>query len=231
MRTLVVNDIFESISGEAGGGFPQGAWMSAVRLQGCNLVDPDTGKGGCAWCDTPKAKHSDSGQSMSVEEIADRCLRTNVLITGGEPLLQREGVRELSHMLISLGHTVQIETNGSIPIFTTPGLHWVVDYKCPSSGMQDKMCPISDFAYWAEQYRHMPGSVSVKWVVSDKEDLDFALERISKLYRTYCVHVISPIDGDGRKIQEFAKYIEEKDSHLLDDIVFSVQLHKWLSMP
>ena len=31
--TLQVNDVFESISGKAGG-FPQGTWVTFIRLQG-----------------------------------------------------------------------------------------------------------------------------------------------------------------------------------------------------
>ena len=79
---LKVHSIFESISGEAGG-FPQGSWCTFLRLSGCNLR--------CRWCDTPDAQEVEAQTlDMSVKEICDSVgIYKNILITGGEPLLQK----------------------------------------------------------------------------------------------------------------------------------------------
>ena len=123
---LQVNEIFESISGEAGW-FPQGSWCTFVRLQGCNLH--------CQWCDTKKALDHFAGMKMSVDEIVAQCKTPRVLITGGEPLMQIDGLEVLLEALIEKADKhVQVETNGSFSIPRWEGVEWVVDYKPPSSG-------------------------------------------------------------------------------------------------
>ena len=108
-RTLKVNEIFLGLSGEIGK-FSQGNWTIFVRLDGCNLK--------CKWCDTAKAQKGKHHTEMTVDEIVDAiayvtgCHR--VLITGGEPLVQEKGFRQLCRVLKTAGYRIQVETNGSI---------------------------------------------------------------------------------------------------------------------
>jgi 7-carboxy-7-deazaguanine synthase len=102
-----VNEIFSSIQGE-------GTWIGRpvtfVRLAGCNLA--------CPWCDTDYQKY----EEMTIEEIADRLQYRNVVITGGEPLLQF-----IKPLIVELrmerGYVVAYETNGTLPMVYTD---WIV---------------------------------------------------------------------------------------------------------
>ncbi len=234
--TLRVHEIFESISGEAGG-FPQGTWITGVRLQGCNLR--------CSWCDTERAQGDGPCTEMSIPTIVEHCRNKHVLITGGEPLFQMDDVVQLISKLHEAGHDVQVETNGSLTIPSVDciyPIHWVVDYKCPSSGMTSKMPPIPDFTEQLNRAMVQGDMVYVKWVVADETDLKFAIECIVEMEKragtlnrrfpsSVDMHIISPLDGNGHRIPDMAKVIRESHAHLLDRVVFSVQLHKLFRMP
>ena len=232
---LFVNDVFESISGEAGG-FPQGTWTTFIRLQGCNLCVPAWG-GGCKWCDTPHARGRKVGVApWTIPDLARKVNNKHVLITGGEPLAQRDACIALIQWLTMAGHIIQVETNGSLPlaIFNIFGVHWVVDDKPPSSGVSKAMFSTQAMATWARVVREHSGTVSIKWVVADKEDLTYALERMEDLILVHnCVlpFFLSPMDGDGTKIEDIVASVRLRNPALLDHITFSVQLHKLIKMP
>jgi 7-carboxy-7-deazaguanine synthase len=108
--TLAVSEIFESIQGE---GPSVGVPSVFLRLALCNLR--------CSFCDTPYTwdfKRFDRRaevHEMKVAEVRDRVLAMrarNLVVTGGEPLLQREA---LAALLAELpGHTVEVETAGTL---------------------------------------------------------------------------------------------------------------------
>lgn len=98
---LKVTEIFKSVQGE---GLEMGVPSVFVRLSGCNL--------NCAWCDTRYAW--EEGGYVDVDEIVRRVREfwaENVVITGGEPLLQTAGLEEL---VSRLRERITIETNGTI---------------------------------------------------------------------------------------------------------------------
>ena len=131
-----VAEKFVSINGE---GTRAGELAVFIRFTGCDLR--------CSYCDTmwanvPGADYDD----LSAEEILSYVLSTgvtNVTLTGGEPLLQKE-LPVLTDLLLSSGLRVEIETNGSQPIAALAERVcrpvFTMDYKLPSSGMEDKMC-------------------------------------------------------------------------------------------
>ncbi len=77
-KKLTVNEIFFSIQGES--------WLAGlpcvfVRLTGCHQR--------CSYCDTEYAFYE--GQKMTLREILEQVAKfdcKNLLLTGGEPLLQ-----------------------------------------------------------------------------------------------------------------------------------------------
>jgi len=100
-----VSEIFASIQGETSYvGLP----FAFVRLTGCNLR--------CRYCDTTYAY--DDGEEFSLNQVVLRVADfgiPRVMVTGGEPLLQEE-TPALVEALLALGHTVLVETNGTVPL-------------------------------------------------------------------------------------------------------------------
>lgn len=218
MKTINIHSIFESISGEAGF-FPQGAWCTFIRFQGCNL--------NCTWCDTPQARSSKEGTGMTVNQILPLCTNKHVLITGGEPLLQQKGLVSLINKLYKRGHRIQVETNGFFGIPTGPKAGWVVDYKCLSSGMSERMPYLYNFCTNILMTRSI-----VKFVIVPDRDLDQAIDIMSELrlrgYRR--PFILSPKDGDGKVVSRIVAGLANH-TFLLNDIIFSIQIHKLLNLP
>lgn len=159
-----VVEIFQSINGE---GQRAGERAAFVRMKGCNLA--------CSYCDTSWANEPEAFcQNLNIEEILDRLSEFqvgNVTVTGGEPLLQKE-IGSLLKALAAEGYRVEIETNGSVLLepFRNISLEiaFTVDYKLPGSGMEERML-------W-ENFQGMNPEDTVKFVVSDRADLERAYE-------------------------------------------------------
>ncbi|MBR1594486.1 MAG: radical SAM protein [Alloprevotella sp.] len=104
-----INEVFYSLQGE---GFFTGTPSLFIRFAGCNLQ--------CPFCDT---SHADA-RRMTLEEIvreAAQCPARHVVLTGGEPSLQADGV--LVDELHALGKFVAVETNGTHAL--PKGIDWV----------------------------------------------------------------------------------------------------------
>lgn len=102
---LRIAEIFESVQGE-------GQWVGVpstfVRVSGCNLR--------CSWCDTPYASWKPEGPVLEVSEVFAKVSgfkNQHVVITGGEPMLF-PGVADLAERLKGTGHTITIETAGTV---------------------------------------------------------------------------------------------------------------------
>lgn len=129
---LVVSEIFDSVQGE---GPSVGAPSTFLRLGYCNLA--------CRWCDTPytwDAKRHDLEAELSargIDDVADdlraRAPR-NLVVTGGEPMLQQAALAALAGLL---PHSIEVETAGTIaplPAFAERVRQWNVSPKLASSG-------------------------------------------------------------------------------------------------
>lgn len=119
MSTLLVSlmesgepELFASVQGE---GASMGMASTFVRLAVCNLR--------CSWCDTAYtwdwARFDRAAQVMPLESDAIAALVANlpprnVVVTGGEPLIQRRQLAPLAAILRDQGFRVEIETNGTI---------------------------------------------------------------------------------------------------------------------
>ena len=105
---MLINEIFHSIQGE---GPTIGKPAVFVRLGGCNLA--------CAWCDSkytwdPKCADNKVWTIKKIIREIKKYPCRHLVITGGEPLLQQDKIKELLTTL--KGYTAEIETNGSLPI-------------------------------------------------------------------------------------------------------------------
>ena len=143
MALLKVVECFDSIQGES---TYIGKPCRFVRLAGCNLR--------CSYCDTAHAQDPAEVKEIDSEVILQECINSRMPIvefTGGEPLLQLNNLLPMLYRLVR-HKTVLIETNGSIslePFKSAPNnLNLIVDIKCPSSGMHEKIC------YWNLENAH-----------------------------------------------------------------------------
>jgi len=221
---LKVNSIFESISGEAGF-FPQGTWCTFIRLQGCNFFPKS-----CNYCDTPQAQNKKEGRWMTIQEITSHVRQHHVLITGGEPLMQKETLTSLIiYLLDRTNCRIQIETNGSVPPFLVgnPRIGWVLDYKLNSSGMTNRMMSLDMFV---DALRFGPNNY-LKFVVANQEDLLQAIHICKELEACFTNFIISPRDAKGVMIPDIVQGIKRKYPALLNHVIFSVQLHKLVNLP
>lgn len=205
---LKVNEIFLSIQGE---GVSAGYPTVFVRLTGCNLR--------CSYCDTTYSYSE--GEDMSLEEVIEK-IRSfgykRVCLTGGEPLLQAEGVRGLLAALPD--YEVSIETNGSIDLREFPlgeNHRFTMDIKVPSSGEADSNL--------LENLDCLRDSDEIKAVIGDRHDYIWTVGILKDRYKKGTV-TFSPMFG---KIdpQEIINWILEDGL----DIRFQIQLHKVIWSP
>src|SRR5690242_19361171 len=104
---MLVSEIFASIQGE---GVSAGVPSVFVRLAECNLK--------CEWCDTKYTwdwEHHDRAAEVheldESEVLARIGAASNVVVTGGEPLLQQEA---LARVVGKLDARIEVETSGTI---------------------------------------------------------------------------------------------------------------------
>ncbi len=164
---LLVNEIFYSIQGES---LFAGLPCVFIRLMGCNLR--------CSYCDTQYAYHN--GRVMEMEAILQEVFRFQcplVEITGGEPLIQKQ-TPALIQRLIQQGYTVLLETNGSMDIGgVDPRCVRIVDVKCPGSGESHR----NNGAI----LRHLTGHDQVKFVLTNRNDYEFAKQWIASAWDSH----------------------------------------------
>lgn len=180
--TLKIYETFSSIQGESTrAGIP----CFFIRLAQCNLR--------CSYCDTKRAQTLQNSREIGVEDLVEQAARSGldlVEITGGEPMLQTQGVCELAGQLIRRGHTVMIETNGSCDLASLPPeVIRIVDWKTPSSGENEKM--------FLSNFSSLRQTDEVKFVLSDETDYRFALEKIEQYHLAeQTPHILfSPVYG------------------------------------
>ena len=174
--TLKIKEIFTSLDGEISP-FHQGRMTTFIRTSGCNLH--------CGYCDSKSAqKQSKTDRDIPTDKVLKQFFTTHIkksgvekiTITGGEPLLQEEGVNLLVKLALDNNIYVTIETNGSIipkyPI-KHPKFGYVVDYKLPSSGMESKMK--------LEWIPNLTKNDVWKFVIGDHKDYKKARDLVKKM--------------------------------------------------
>jgi len=162
-----VNEIFFSIQGE---GVHIGLPTVFLRLFACDLR--------CRWCDTMYAVEGTDFRDMEVGEVLSRVLKyrcRRVCITGGEPLIQRKEVEEITEFLLKRDFVVVLETSGNKKppgIFSHPNSVVSMDCKCPGSGMDSRM----DFSL----YDALGEKDQLKFVIADDKDYEYARDIIAE---------------------------------------------------
>ena len=210
-----VNEIFLSIDGE---GYRTGLPVVFIRLYGCNL--------NCSYCDTRYSCEQQEYKEMSLYDILAQVLSykvPRVTLTGGEPLIH-PGVKDLIVSLVANDIEVNIETNGAVDLDEfiefkyNSKVVFTMDYKCKSSGMEDKMI-LSNLEFL------QPKDV-IKFVVSnynEMEEMEYILEASKCKAQAY----VSPVFG-AIEPKELVEYVLDNG---LNDVKVQVQLHKIIWEP
>jgi 7-carboxy-7-deazaguanine synthase len=168
---------------------------------------------------------------MELQEVLEKVQEfptPHVLLTGGEPLLQR-GTLPLARALSEQGYEVSIETHGGQEI--EPYLEWariVMDIKTPGSLMfRPRM------REQAERLR--PGRDELKFVLTSREDYEFA-RTVTRELRTLkdpqleiLFSCAIPAQGQpgifqGVSMRNLAEWILEDGLQ----VRMQTQLHKWI---
>lgn len=178
-----------------------------LRLGGCNL--------NCEWCDTEYKK----GKEISIEEIKDKILEeilkndVNLLvITGGEPFLQKDEIEKLL-LVLPKTLTIQFETNGTKDILISDEISNNVFYV-----ISPKINKKSIF----EKYEKHDNAF-FKFVISNENDID----EISKIIKNYekCVWLQPEYNNDKNNARLILKSLDK-----MKNIRLSIQGHKYLNL-
>jgi len=206
-----VVETFRSIQGET---TRVGVPMDFVRLAGCDLA--------CSYCDTPEARDPAAGREMSVPEVLAAMPSPPlpwVMITGGEPMLQVEGVNALVAALADAGRSVLGETSGAHPLDALDRrASRIVDVKTPGSGMADRVC-------WANLQRLAPGD-EVKFVLTGWSDYEWARDVVARYRLTDVAPVLFGPARPGLALRTVAAWV------LADGLPvrLNLQVHKDLGL-
>lgn len=194
---IAVSEVFYSLQGE---GKTSGYPAVFIRLGGCNLMCGGNGTqfdnelhNDATWrCDTievwmnaQKKRYDEVLDDICIEAIKNGA---NVVITGGEPMLQQSAICELILYIkteINPNAFIEVETNGTIvPKQSTTELinQWNVSPKLANSG-NDKSIRYNDTALLV--YNTL--NTQFKFVVGDYEDYaeienDFHFLDANKIY-------------------------------------------------
>lgn len=163
---IVVSEIFgPTVQGE---GPALGTRCGFVRLGRCNQA--------CVFCDTPFTwdwENYDPATElteMSVEQILEHVAAMhvdNVVLTGGEPLLQKSKLEPLVLAFRDRGWKTHVETAGTLAWDTNLIDQWVVSPKLANSGMdEERRLKFDVLRTFAEKH------AAFKFVVVDEADLD-----------------------------------------------------------
>ncbi|MFD1179004.1 7-carboxy-7-deazaguanine synthase QueE [Paenibacillus puldeungensis] len=202
-----------------------------VRTAGCDYR--------CSWCDsafTWDGSAKEAIRHMSPEEIRDELSRigdsrfSHVTISGGNPALLPQ-LAALVELLHAEGITVAVETQGS---------RWqdwlaVIDQvtlspKPPSSGMDTDWGMLDDIVAKLSSRPH-PLSVSLKVVVFDGDDLDYA-KRVHIRYPDVAMYLqVGNPDVKRMDISQHATDLLHRYEALIEDVVASPDLNNVRVLP
>ena len=187
-----INEIFSSIQGE---GIYFGRKQVLVRLSGCNLA--------CGYCDTEFESFQEYDSESLLKKIQSygpdfSC----VSFTGGEPLGQKDFLKELIRLVKENGYQTYLETNGTMPDALNEVIDAVdivaMDIKLPSSSGFADDC-------WKQHYDFLniakAKDVFVKAVVGARTSIEDFLKMLD-LFKSLDYHGVLVIQPDSRENAE-----------------------------
>jgi len=211
---LLITEIFHSLQGETS---LSGLRFAFIRLTGCNLR--------CTYCDSTYAFKG--GKRMTISEVLNEIRPyqvKHVLLTGGEPLLQRQ-TPELLRALKKEGYEVSIETHGEVSIqAVAEDARIVMDIKTPSSGMSR--------GNWEKNLPYLKSSDEIKFVIASPADYSWAKQIIQSHKLSTVKLLFSPVvpvkNSPGKFPGVDPTWLAEKIIQDKLPVRMQIQLHKIL---
>ena len=222
-------EVFRSIQGE---GKYVGTPQVFVRFFECNMH--------CVWCDTPssigdtKRNYQEiNGEDLlkRVDALYEGC--HSVSITGGEPLLQKDFLKNFCHALKASQKRVYLDTNGTLPQALQEIIKDVdiiaMDIKLPSSTRQK--------AFWQEHKEFLQiasgKEVFIKTVVSlgtHPEEVLKAARLVARVDRKI-LFILQPNYFEMKKDLIDQCVVWQKESaKILKDVRILPQVHKFMKL-
>lgn len=200
MKKARITEVFSSIQGE---GLYAGEEHIFVRFYGCNLA--------CLFCDEATKKIF---TEYSPDELGERIFQeegNTISLTGGEPLLYVDFLKELLPILKREARNIYLETNGTLKEELLEILDYTdiisMDFKLPSStGMR---------AYWDEHAQFLKEAVKKEVFVKVVVTGGTVLSDIEK-----AISIVKYIDRDIPFIIQPASYAGGIEKVELLDIFF-----------
>lgn len=195
-----ITEVFESVQGE---GIYIGEEQIFVRFFGCNLE--------CKYCDTKLDSFKEYEPQELLNEInLHRNGQHSIAFTGGEPLLQKDFLKEALKLTSGEGFTNYLETNGTLPEALEEVIEHVhivaMDMKLPSSTWLS--------SFWEEHRRFLKiasrKEVFLKAIIcetTEEDDFRECVKLIKEINKS-AVLVLQPNDFDrlARVIEKLKKF-------------------------
>lgn len=222
MKKARIVEIFNSIQGE---GLYAGEEQTFVRFYGCNM--------NCKFCDeSAKKNFIEYTPDEAIQRIMDGAKNT-ISMTGGEPLLHTDFLKEMLPFLKNKGFNIYLETNGILKDRLLEVLDFIdiisMDFKLPSS--------TGGPMYWTEHVDFLKAAlrkeVFVKSVVTREtaiKDIETASTLISQINKDV-VFIIQPASvGSKTEHAELLDAFFETANSRLNNVKVMQQLHKILGV-
>lgn len=226
-----VTEVFSSIQGE---GIFLGARQIFVRFKECNI--------NCIFCDELKnlsPKGYSPSQLMAEVKFLERTkgAHHSVSLTGGEPLLYVEFLKEFLKLLKKDSFKAYLETNGVLPKALAEVIDMIdivaMDFKLPSS--------TGERAYWKEHREFLKiatrKKVFVKAVVTrdtTNEDVANATRLIKEIDENVplILQPATPVKSDDKVIdnKRLLEFLDVASKNALENVRVIPQVHKILNV-
>ncbi|MCM8804208.1 MAG: 7-carboxy-7-deazaguanine synthase QueE [Candidatus Omnitrophica bacterium] len=193
-----ITEIFCSICGE---GLLQGIPVIFIRFSGCNLK--------CSFCDTKYAWAQ--GKEFKEDEILKRVEKFNykrVCFTGGEPYLQE--ILYLFKFFKKKNFWVSVETNGTI--WKDIKFDWITVSPKKEGRKYHKYGYDERFIKVANEF---------KYVITEKDDLNFIDKRIKKPI------ILQPVNNSKKISRIIVKFLKENPK---ENWYLRIQMHKIINI-
>ena len=212
-----IAEVFKSIQGE---GIYQGITQVFVRFFGCNLK--------CEFCDTVMDRYIEIDNAELLERVNSYGDCHSISLTGGEPLLQVDFLKEFTKVLKDQGTIVYLETNGTLPQNLEKVINFIdiiaMDFKLPySTGLKE---------FWSQHQEFLKiaraKEVFIKLVIGKTtllEDLQIA-SSIVKEIEADSAFVLQPQNLFEDILQKKIEYFREQCQQNNMNVKVISQMHK-----